>query len=86
MIKDMAWNMFKTTGNVDSYLEFKQIKNLESNINMQKVEANGNCKDKGVIIAESNMGDFDKMLTILTQEWEKLHVLLKVQGVKLVAY
>lgn len=46
MIKDMAWNMFKTTGNVDSYLEFKQIKNLESNINMQKVEANGNCKDK----------------------------------------
>lgn len=47
MIKDMAWNMFKTTGNLDSYLEFKQIKNLESNINMQKVEANGNCKDKG---------------------------------------
>ena len=29
MIKDMSWKMFKTTGNVDSYLEFKQIKNLE---------------------------------------------------------
>ena len=47
MIKDMAWNLFKTTGNVDTYLEFKQIKNIENNINMQKVNNNGDCKDEG---------------------------------------
>ena len=32
MIKDIAWNVFKSTGNVDTFLEFKQIKNIEKNI------------------------------------------------------
>lgn len=48
MIKDIAWNVFKSTGNVDTFLEFKQIKNIEKNIaNLQKVDTNGSYKNEG---------------------------------------
>lgn len=41
MIKKIAWNMFKQTGNIDTYLELKQIKKWEENNmgeNNEKVE------------------------------------------------
>ena len=48
MIKDMAWNMFKSTGSVDTFLEMKQIENIQNNLaNLQKVETNGNSKNEG---------------------------------------
>ena len=48
MIKDMAWNMFKSTGSVDTFLEMKQIENIQNNlVNLQKVEADGNSKNEG---------------------------------------
>ena len=48
MIKDMAWNMFKSTGSVDTFLEMKQIENIQNNLaNLQKVETNGNRKNEG---------------------------------------
>ena len=48
MIKDMAWNLFKSTGNVDTFLEMKQIENIQNNIaNLQKVDTNGNYKNEG---------------------------------------
>ena len=35
MIKNIAWNVFKNTGNIDTFLEFKQIKEIENgNINV----------------------------------------------------
>lgn len=52
MIKNIAWNMFKNTGNIDTFLEFKQIKDIESNniidttSTIQKVELNGNNKNE----------------------------------------
>lgn len=45
MIKDMAWNLFKTTGDINSFLEFKQVENIE--INLQKVEQNEYSKNEG---------------------------------------
>ncbi len=48
MIKNIAWNMFKSTGNIDIFMELKQIEDIQKNmINMQKVDANGNNKDEG---------------------------------------
>ena len=48
MIKDIAWNMFKSTGSVDTFLELKQIENIQNHIdNLQKVETNGNHKNEG---------------------------------------
>ena len=32
MIKKIAWDAFKNTGDITTYLELKQIENIESNI------------------------------------------------------
>lgn len=32
MIKDLAWNTFKKTGNINSYLEFVETENIEREI------------------------------------------------------
>lgn len=39
MIKQMAWNTFKNTGNINTYLEWVEVKNLEKNIENSVVEA-----------------------------------------------
>lgn len=41
MLKDMAWNTFKNTGNIDVFLEFKKIKEIEQNLG----EIDGNNQD-----------------------------------------
>lgn len=33
MIKKLAWNVFKSTGNVNTFLELKQIENIEKQNN-----------------------------------------------------
>ena len=32
MIKKIAWKKIKKTGDIDTFLEFKQIENIENNI------------------------------------------------------
>ena len=44
MIKNMAWNTFKKTGNIDTFLELIEVENIEKNI---KVNNHGDNKDKG---------------------------------------
>ena len=44
MIKQIAWNTFKNTGNIDTFLEYTQLKDIENNIG---IEENGNYKNKG---------------------------------------
>ena len=55
MMKNIAWNVFKNTGNINTFLELKQIENIENNntVNgnnfssvIQKVELNGNDKNQ----------------------------------------
>lgn len=40
MITDIAWNAFKKTGDINMYLEFKEIKNIEENIKENIHETN----------------------------------------------
>lgn len=40
MITDIAWNTFKKTGDINIYLEFKEVKKLEENIKGSSNEAN----------------------------------------------
>lgn len=40
----MAWNTFKNTGNIDTFLELMKVENIERNL---KVEEYGNCKNEG---------------------------------------
>ena len=47
MIKEIAWNTFKNTGSINTFLELKQIENFQNNkISNQKVEANECCKNE----------------------------------------
>lgn len=43
MISKMAWNVFKETGDINSFLEYAQTKNIEENLLEEK---NGYSKDK----------------------------------------
>lgn len=53
MIKQMAWNTFKNTGNINTFLELLQFENMEKNLlennldNNIKVNEYGDYKDKG---------------------------------------
>lgn len=48
MIKEIAWNTFKNTGSINTFLELKKIEDFESNnVYSQKVEANEYCKNEG---------------------------------------
>lgn len=46
MIKKIAWDTFKNTGNINAFLELKQIENLEKQLNnqidIQEVQKNTN--------------------------------------------
>ena len=45
MIKKMAWNTFKNTGDINTFLELVQVENVEKDI--IKAEQYGNIEDKG---------------------------------------
>lgn len=44
-----AWELFKTTGNIDAYMLMKEVEQSEelSNINNAVVDFNGNNKNQG---------------------------------------
>ena len=44
MIKQLAWNIFKNTGNIDTFLEFKQVKELEEKMTGEEY---GNSQNQG---------------------------------------
>lgn len=49
MIRKIAWDAFKNTGDINAFLEFKQIENIENNIKEVQEITNLNLeKDKEV--------------------------------------
>ena len=34
-MKDLAWNTFKQTGNIHTFMEFMEMKNIEKNLTQQ---------------------------------------------------
>ena len=46
MIKKIAWDTFKKTGDIDAFLEFKQIENIENNIKEIQNITNMNLQNK----------------------------------------
>ena len=58
MIKDIAWHLFKKTGNISTFLEYKDLErqdnllNVDNNINNSSIKENlgdifGDSKNKG---------------------------------------
>ncbi len=61
MIKKIAWETFKNTGDINTFLELKQIENIENNIkeieNIQKItNMNVSINDKTNIIEDKKIG------------------------------
>lgn len=47
MIKKIAWDTFKNTGDINAFLELKQIENIESQLNKEKdIKTNGQYENK----------------------------------------
>ena len=46
MIKNIAWNTFKNTGDLNTFLELKQIQNIQCEIDQKKAEENGINKNE----------------------------------------
>ena len=46
MIKQMAWNTFKNTGDINTYLELVEVENIEKNM-LEAEKQNGNYKGQG---------------------------------------
>jgi len=45
MIKKIAWNTFKHTGNIDTFLELREVENIEK---MLEAKENGAVQNKGI--------------------------------------
>ena len=46
MIKQIAWNTFKNTGDINTFLELVEVENVEKNI-IEAEKQNGNIEGKG---------------------------------------
>ncbi len=47
VIKQIAWNTFKNTGDINTFLELVEVQNMEKNINcMNGEEKNGDIQNK----------------------------------------
>ena len=46
MIKKIAWDTFKNTGDINTYLEFKQIEEIEKGIEVETETQNINLNNK----------------------------------------
>lgn len=50
MLKQMAWNIFKNTGDINTFLELKRVQNIEENYertgytNVNNIQGNANNK------------------------------------------
>ena len=56
MIKKIAWNTFKNTGDINTFLEFKQIENIENDIKQIQEITNMNLVDNQKL---NNNNNFD---------------------------
>ena len=46
MIKKIAWNTFKNTGDINTFLELMEVENIEKNM-LEAKKQDGNIKDEG---------------------------------------
>ena len=53
MIKKIAWNAFKNTGDINAFLELKEIENIEKNIIERKDINDIKIEEKNIIKSEN---------------------------------
>lgn len=55
MIKKIAWNAFKNTGDINAFLELKEIENIEKNIIENKDINDIKIEEKNIIKSENSL-------------------------------
>ena len=48
MIKQLAWNTFKNTGNIDTLMEILEVKNIEKNLKVTEYGSIENKRDNNI--------------------------------------
>lgn len=56
MIRKIAWDTFKNTGDINAFLELKQIENIENQIN-SKEEISGHIKSENYFDSKNQKVD-----------------------------
>lgn len=54
MIKQMAWNTFKNTGNIDTFMELIQLESVEKELNKENLNNNIKVNDYGELKNQGN--------------------------------
>ena len=57
MIKKIAWDAFKNTGDINTFLEFKQIESIENDIKQIQEITNMNIEDSPKINHKDNFNN-----------------------------
>ncbi len=47
MIKQMAWNTFKNTGNINTFMELIEVENIEKELSKEKLQKDVKVKEYG---------------------------------------
>lgn len=47
MIKQMAWNTFKNTGDINTFMELIEVENIEKELNKEKSQKDIKVKEYG---------------------------------------
>lgn len=64
MIKKIAWETFKNTGDINTFMELRQIEEIERELEGQSLKCleegleNGECKNKWNCISRKQYGGF----------------------------
>ena len=53
MIKKIAWNTFKNTGNINTFLELRQIQNIEAQMQNQNIMMQGMSQQQQLMEAQN---------------------------------
>ena len=48
MIKQLAWNTFKNTGDINTFMELMEVQNIEKNLNVNEYGDNKDQRDSDI--------------------------------------
>lgn len=54
MIKQMAWNTFKKTGNIDTFMELMEVENIERELSKKNIQKDVKVNENGELQNKRN--------------------------------
>ena len=77
MYKNIAWDTFKKTGNINTYLEFSKFKNIEENLNYFSFKDNGfkctSCAKQDTGAFKMSEGTYKSIIYAIKSDIKKIY-------------